>query len=64
MTENRLKSPSPVLWLHSSLRRGWGATDTKLREKKFCILIHLQRKKHIYLYSSIRAKKEIKLESN
>ena len=35
-----------------------------LREKEFCILINLQRRKHTYLYSSVRAKKEIKLESN
>ena len=35
-----------------------------LREKKFCILINLQRGKYTYLYSSVRAKKETKLESN
>ena len=35
-----------------------------MREKEFCILINLQRRKHTYLYSSVRAKKEIKLESN
>ena len=33
-------------------------------EKEFCILINLQRKKYTYLYSSVKAKKEIKLESN
>ena len=28
------------------------------------ILINLQKRKHTYLYSSVRAKKEIELESN
>ena len=35
-----------------------------LREKELCILINLQRRKHTYLYSSVREKKEIKLEFN
>ena len=32
-----------------------------LREKEFCILINLQRRKDTYLYSNVREKKEIKL---
>ena len=39
-------------------------SDTMLREKELCNLINLQRRKHTYLYSSVRAKKEIKLKSN
>ena len=29
-----------------------------LREKEYCILINLQRKKHTYLYSSVRVKRK------
>ena len=36
----------------------------QLRENESCILINLQKRKHIYLYSSVRAKKETKLESS
>ena len=32
-----------------------------LREKEYYILINLRRRKHTYLYSSVRAKKETKL---
>ena len=35
-----------------------------LEKRNTLILINLQRRKHTYLYSSVRAKKETKLESN